>query len=141
MTDYYEFNSSNQKRFFLYIFTDREAKCILHIGEGECEGNIKSFLENRSLWEKVCASAQFPQQSKEEKKQGAKYDQIINSFPILLILIYGYHSAYSKTSPRFLNQKLSHKRVPDLLNFSTIGKYISIISICHWGIKPYMYIL
>ena len=69
----------------MYIFTDREAKCILHIGEGECEGNIKSFLENRSLWEKVCASAQFPQQSKEEKKQGAKYDQIINSFPILLI--------------------------------------------------------
>ena len=43
-------------------------KCILHIREGEYEGNIKPFLENKSLWEKVCASAQFRQQRKEEKK-------------------------------------------------------------------------
>ena len=61
MRDYYE------KRY-----VDREVKCILHIGEGEYEGNIKSLLENRSLWAEFCASAQFPQKRKEEKE--AKYD-------------------------------------------------------------------
>lgn len=54
------------------MFPGGEVKCILHIGEGECEGNIKSLLENRSLWAKFCASAQFPQKRKEEKE--AKYD-------------------------------------------------------------------
>ena len=31
------------------MFSGAEVKCVLHIGEGECEGSIKSFLENRSL--------------------------------------------------------------------------------------------
>ena len=69
---------------------------ILHIEEGRCEGSIKSFLENRSLWEKVCASAQFRLQRKEEEKQETKYDQIINSIPTLLIPSYGYPSACYK---------------------------------------------
>ena len=47
-------NSSNQEHF-LFIFPRGEVKCISHISEGECEGNIKSFLENRSLRKKVCA--------------------------------------------------------------------------------------
>ena len=47
-------------------------KCIVHIGEGECEEKIKSFLENRSLWEKVCASAEFRRQRKEENKYETK---------------------------------------------------------------------
>ena len=68
MIDYYGHNSSNQEHF-LCIFPGGEVKCILDIGEGECEGNIKSFLENRSLWEKVCASIQFRLESKEEKSR------------------------------------------------------------------------
>ena len=83
-------------------------KCILHIGESECEGNIKSFLEDRSLWENVCASAQL-KLSKEEKKQGAKYDQNINSFPILLILTYGYYSAYYKNFTAISKPKIKPK--------------------------------
>ena len=67
MIDYCEPNSSNQEHF-LVIFPGGEVKYILHIREGECEGNIKSFLENRSLGGKVCASAQFRLPSKEEKK-------------------------------------------------------------------------
>ena len=109
-------NTSNQGHF-LYIFPRGEVKCILHIGEGECEGNVKSFLENSSLRKKVCASAQFRLQGKEQKKQETKYDQIINSIPTLLIPSYGHHSACYKTSLRFLNQKLSQKPVPDLLEF------------------------
>ena len=78
MIDYYEPNSSNQEHS-LYIFPGGEVKCILYVREGDYEGNIKSFLENRSLTEKVCASAQFLPQRKEEKKQETKYYQIINS--------------------------------------------------------------
>ena len=50
------------------MFPGGEVKCILHIGEDEFEGNIKSFLEDRSMWEKNCASVQFPLQRKEKKK-------------------------------------------------------------------------
>ena len=58
MIDYYDPNSSDQEHF-LFIFPSGEVKFILHIGEGECEGIIKSLLEKGSPWEKVCASAQF----------------------------------------------------------------------------------
>ena len=51
------------------MFPGGEVKCILHIGEDEFEGNIKSFLEDRSMWEKNCASVQFPLQRKEKKKE------------------------------------------------------------------------
>ena len=65
------------------MFPGGEVKCILHIGEGEFEGNMKSFLEDRSLWGKNCASVQFRFQRKKEKKKNPeiKYDQIINSIP------------------------------------------------------------
>ena len=71
---------------YIYIFQDIEVKCPLHIREGECEGNIKLFFEKRRLWENLSASAQFWQQRKKEKKQETRYDQTINSIPVLLIL-------------------------------------------------------
>ena len=114
--NYYKPNSSNQE-YFLCISPGGEVKCILHIREGECEGSIKSFLENRSLWEKVWASSQFQQQRKDEKKQETKSDKTSNSNPTLLIPSYGYHSACYKTSLEFLNQKVSQKLVPDLQKF------------------------
>ena len=46
------------------MFPGGEVKCILHIGEGEFEGNMKSFLEDRSMWGKNCASVQFRLQRK-----------------------------------------------------------------------------
>ena len=58
MIDYYDPNSSDQEHF-LFIFPSGEVKFILHIRDSECEGIIKSLLEKGSLWEKVCASAQF----------------------------------------------------------------------------------
>ena len=94
---------------FLHIFPGREVQCLLHIGEGECEGNMKSFLEYRSLWEKVCASAQFRQQRKEEKKQKTKYDLIINSIPTLLTPSYGYHSARYKNFTAISKPKINPK--------------------------------
>ena len=80
------------------MFPGGEVKCILHIGEDEFEGNIKSFLEDRSMWEKNCASVQFPLQRKEKKKKNpeTKYDQIINSIPTFLIPSYGYRNACCK---------------------------------------------
>ena len=57
---------------YIYFFQDGEVKCTLHLREGECEGNIKLLLEKRRLWENLCASAQFWQQRKKEKKAGNK---------------------------------------------------------------------
>ena len=108
MIDYYEPDSSNQEHF-LYIFPGGEVKCNLHIEKGESERNIKSFLENRSLWKKVCASAQFQLQRKKEKKQETKYDQIINSIPTLLIPSYGYHSACYKNFAAISKPKIKPK--------------------------------
>ena len=77
-------------------------KCILHIREGECEGNIKPFLENRSLWEKVCASAQFGQQRKEEKKENKVrsnhwlHSNLVNSIIWLSQSCYRKFTAISK---------------------------------------------
>ena len=71
---------------YIYIFQDGEVKCTLHIREGECEENIKLLLEKRRLWENLCASARFCQQRKKEKKQETRYDQTIDSIPVLLIL-------------------------------------------------------
>ena len=91
------------------MFSGGEVKCVLHIGEGECEGNIKSFLENRRLWEKVCASAQFRLQSIEGKRQETKYNQIINSVSTLLIPSYGHHSACYKTFTVISKPKIKPK--------------------------------
>ena len=122
-------------------------KCILHIGEGECEGNIKLFLENRSLWEKVCASTESRQQRKEEKKQETKYDQIIKSIPTLLIPSYGYHSACYKNfiaiskpkiklKPSYRSNKISTRseNTPPLLPCAT-GVLPSICIFCKKGRK------
>ena len=132
---------------FLHIFPGREVKCLLHIGEGECEGNIKSFLEYRSLWEKVCASAQFRQQRKEEKKQEAKRDQIINSIPTLLTRSYGYHSACfnnftaiskpeirPKTSSRSTKISTRSENTSPLLPSAT-GVLLPICIVCNKGRK------
>ena len=66
------------------MFPGGEVKCILHIGEDEFEGNIKSFLEDRSMWEKNCASVQFPLQRKEKKRKIRKQSTIKSLTPFQL---------------------------------------------------------
>ena len=66
------------------MFPGGEVKCILHIGEDEFEGNIKSFLEDRSMWEKNCASVQFPLQRKEKKRKSRKQSTIKSLTPFQL---------------------------------------------------------
>ena len=111
-------------------------KCILHIGEGECKGNIKSLLENRSLWEKVCASAQFRQQRKEEKMQETKYDQIINSIPTLLILPYDYHSACYKNFTAISKPKIKPKTSTRSTKISTRSENTSPLLPSATGVLP-----
>ena len=111
-------------------------KCILHIGEGECEGNIKSFLENRSLWEKVCVSAEFWQQRKEEKKQETKYNQIINSIPTLLIPSYGYHSICCKNFIAISKPKIKPKTSNRSTKISTRSETTSPLLPFATGVLP-----
>ena len=115
-------------------------KCILHIGEGDCEGNIKSFLESRSLWEKVCASAEFRQQRKEEKKQETKYDQIINSIPTLLIPSYGYHSACYKNFIPISKPKIKPKTSNRSIKTSARSENTSPLIPCATGVLPSIWI-
>ena len=135
MIDYHEPNSSNQEHF-LYIFSGGDVKCILHIGEGQCEGNIKSFLENRNLWEKVCASAQFRLQSKEEKKQETKYDQIINSIPNLLIPSYGDNNACYKNFTAISKPKGKPKASTRSIKISTRSENTSPLLASATGVLP-----
>ena len=71
MIDYYEPSSSNQLHF-LYIFPGGEVKCILHIGEGECEGNIKSFFKKQKpVGKRLCVSS-ISTAEERRKKAGNK---------------------------------------------------------------------
>ena len=99
MIDYYDPNSSDQEHF-LFIFPSGEVKLILHIRDSECEGIIKSLLEKGSLWENVCASAQFWLQRKEVKKQETRQNQIINSISTRLIPSYCYHIVITISKPK-----------------------------------------
>ena len=66
------------------MFPGGEVKCILHIGEDEFEGNIKSFLEDRSMWEKNLRQFNFHCRGKKKKRKIRKQSTIKSLTPFQL---------------------------------------------------------
>ena len=67
--------------------------CIIHIGEGQFDGEIKCFLNNLEQWEKVqdCAVV------REESFSSSKYDAVLKRLPQVFEQHHGYDGAcYSK---------------------------------------------
>ena len=72
--------------------SQRQPMCILHIGSGETDGEVKLFNENAGTWQKVMLSVKF----RSAMSGKSKYNSVIKTLPNKPSENCGYHSSCYK---------------------------------------------